>query len=65
MKEREYEYDNVGSSIASSSLPDNSISSQLRAGLEVENMRDRLKLFNGGLANDINRYTKLNATQNY
>ena len=54
-----------GSSIASSSLPDNSISSQLRAGLEVENMRDRLELFNGGLANDINRYTKLNATQNY
>ncbi len=55
----------AGNTIANSYYDDNQISSQLRHDIKVEKVRDRIELHQGGKVADLNRYTKLNASQNF
>lgn len=55
----------VGNKIANSHYDDNQTSSQLRQDIKVEKVRDRIELHQGGKVADLNRYTKLNSSQNF
>lgn len=55
----------TGKTISQSYIKDNKITNQFRHDLEVEKVRDRLELHQGNRAADLNRYSALNASQNF